>query len=49
MAEVILESTDSKLLLLHSCHNLSQEEQSNGETYITLMTQNAKNLKEALQ
>ena len=37
-----------KMLLLHSCHNLSQEDYNNGETYISLMKKNAENIREGL-
>ncbi len=40
--------TGAKMLLLHSCHNVSADELKRGETYISLMEQNYKNLKEAL-
>lgn len=40
--------TGAKMLLLHSCHNVSSEELKNGETYVSLMKHNYKNLKEAL-
>ncbi len=40
--------TGAKMLLLHSCHNVSADELSSGETYLSLMRQNYKNLKEAL-
>lgn len=37
-----------KMLMLHSCHNLSQEDYNNGETYISLMKRNAENIREGL-
>lgn len=47
-AKSISEETGAKMLLLHSCHNLSKDEFEKGETYLTLMKQNAENLKEGL-
>ena len=49
MADIICESSNSEKKLLHSCHNITQKEIDNGVSYISLMTQNAKNLKEALE
>lgn len=49
VARLIAEETGAKPLLLHSCHNLSQEEWNRGETYLTLMAKNAENLREALK
>lgn len=40
--------TGAKMLLLHSCHNVSSDEMKRGETYLSLMRQNYRNLKEAL-
>ena len=48
VARVLAEETGAKPLLLHSCHNLSRDELAAGETYLTLMEQNAENLKEGL-
>ncbi len=42
-ASLIAEETGAEMLLLHSCHNLSKEEQ--GETYLSLMRKNLENLK----
>lgn len=39
----------AKLLLLHSCHNVTKEEFDSGATYLSLMKQNAENLKEGLE
>lgn len=44
----ICERTGAKPLLLHSCHDLTQEEFDNGANYISLMENNLKNLSEAL-
>lgn len=40
--------TGAKMLLLHSCHNVSAKELESGATYLSLMKQNYDNLKEAL-
>ncbi len=42
-ASLIAEETGAKMLLLHSCHNISKEE--TGETYLSLMYKNLENLK----
>ena len=42
------QETGAKLLLLHSCHNLSKDELAAGESYLSLMKQNAQNLREGL-
>ena len=44
----IASETGAQLLLFHSCHNLSQEEFERGETYLSLMRQNAEHLKVGL-
>lgn len=49
VADSICESTGAKKLLLHSCHNVSGEQLKAGVTYLDLMEQNLKNLKEALR
>lgn len=46
IAEKVVSETGCEMRLLHSCHNLTKEEQ--GETYISLMKKNLKNIKEAL-
>ncbi len=48
VARSISEETGAKLLLLHSCHNVSAEEFRAGTTYLELMQQNAENLRIAL-
>ncbi len=48
VAKSISDETGAKILLFHSCHNVSKEDFNSGVTYISLMEQNAKNLKEAL-
>lgn len=47
-AQTIAESTDATPLLFHSCHNVSDREFSEGETYLSLMRKNLQNLREAL-
>lgn len=47
-ADIISEETGAKPLLLHSCHNVTRRQFDEGVTYLQLMKQNAKNLKEAL-
>lgn len=49
VARLISEETGAKMLLLHSCHNLSAAEFDSGETYLSLMEKNAQNLREALK
>ncbi len=49
MATTIAEETGAKVLLLHACHNVSKAEFEGGATYLSLMTQNLANLKEALR
>ncbi|HML36350.1 MAG TPA: metal ABC transporter substrate-binding protein [Bacillota bacterium] len=48
VARSISAETGAKLLLFHSCHNVTKEEFENGATYLSLMEQNAENLKEGL-
>ena len=48
IARAVSNETGAKMLLLHSCHNVSSDEMKRGETYLSLMRQNYKNLKEAL-
>ena len=47
-AKTISQETGTKMLLFHSCHNLTKEEFEAGETYLSLMNKNLNNLKEAL-
>ena len=44
----IAQSTGAKLLLFHSCHNVSREEWDAKATYLSLMKQNAEHLKAGL-
>ena len=48
IARVIAEQTGAKMLLYHTCHNLSADETAAGESYLSLMRQNIENLKEGL-
>lgn len=48
MAKVLEEETGAKLLLFHSAHNISEKDFKNGVTYIEIMKNNEKTLKEAL-
>lgn len=49
VAKLIADETGAKPLLLHSCHNLTNAELEAGATYVSLMKQNAENLREALK
>jgi len=48
IAEAIAEATGAKVLLLHSCQNVSREEFESGKTYTDIMTENVSALREAL-
>ena len=48
ISQMISDETGAKMLLLHSCHNVSKEEFNNGVTYLSLMKQNVENLKVGL-
>lgn len=48
MAKVLTEETGAKMLLFHSAHNVSAEDFKNGITYLEIMKNNEKALKEAL-
>jgi zinc transport system substrate-binding protein len=48
MANTIGEATGAKVLLLHACHNVSRDDFTNGESYLSLMTRNVEALREAL-
>ena len=48
IASSICEQTGAQMLLLHSCHNVTSEEFETGVTYISLMKNNAENLKKGL-
>lgn len=49
IASTIAEAADSDMLLFHSCHNVSLDELNAGVTYLSLMEQNAKNLRKGLE
>ena len=48
VAKMIADETGCKILLFHSCHNISIKEKESGATYLSLMQQNAENLKKGL-
>lgn len=48
IARAVSLETGTKMLLLHSCHNVSASEFKSGESYVSLMAENYENLKEAL-
>ncbi|MDR2051839.1 MAG: metal ABC transporter substrate-binding protein [Treponema sp.] len=48
IADTICEETGAKKLLLHAVHNVSKRDFDRGANYYDLMTQNVKNLREAL-
>lgn len=48
VSRAIADETGVKMLMLHACHNVSKEDLQNGATYLSIMEQNAKNLKEGL-
>lgn len=48
IADAICEATQTKKLLFNSGHNITKEQLENNITYLSLMQENAKSLKEAL-
>jgi zinc transport system substrate-binding protein len=48
IADTICEETGAKKLLLHAVHNVSKKDFDQGANYYDLMSQNVKNLREAL-
>lgn len=48
VAQSISDDTGAKTLLFHSCHNVTEEELEDGVSYLSLMRQNADNLREGL-
>ena len=48
MARTISNETDSHILTLHSCQNISVDDFESGVSYVDLMNENIKTLKEAL-
>ncbi|MFV0556768.1 MAG: metal ABC transporter solute-binding protein, Zn/Mn family [Lactovum sp.] len=49
ISQTISEETGAKVLQLHACHNVTKDEMEEGVTYLELMQENVKNLKEALK
>ncbi len=49
IANTIAGEADAKVLVFHSCHNVSKEDFDAGATYLTLMRQNLINLEEGLK
>ncbi|MDR1559488.1 MAG: metal ABC transporter substrate-binding protein [Clostridiales bacterium] len=49
MANTISEATGAKVLLLHACHNITQDDFTAAKSYIDLMTANVEALREALR
>lgn len=49
IAKTIAEETGSRMLLWHSCHNVSREDFLSGVTYLDLMWDNVNNLEEGLR
>lgn len=48
IAQIISEDSSAKTMQFSSCHNVTKEDFENGATYISVMKQNLKALKEAL-
>ena len=48
VAKSIADETDTDLLVLHSCHNLSKDEATRGESYVSVMNKNIDNMELAL-
>lgn len=48
VADTIASETSTKVLTFYSCHNLSKTQFENGESYISMMTENLETLKVAL-
>lgn len=48
IAKAITEQTGAGMLLLHSCQNVSRDDFHGGVTYLSLMRQNAENLRKGL-
>lgn len=48
LLDTIVENTGATPLLLHSAHNISQEDYNNGVTFLDIMQGNADNLRKAL-
>lgn len=48
VADTIAEETGANVMTFYSCHNLSKEQFENGESYLSMMTENINTLKTAL-
>jgi len=48
VCDILTEETKAKAMCMHSCQNVSKREFSSGVTYVSLMRENIKTLKEAL-
>jgi len=48
VAQALSEQTGVEMLLLHSCQNVTKDEFEAGETYVSIMSQNAENLRKGL-
>ncbi len=48
IADIICEETGCEKYLFHSCHTVSKNDIENGETYVSIMTKNAENLRKVL-
>lgn len=48
IVNAIAEATGAEVKVFYSCHNLTAEEFASGETYLSMMQQNAETLKEVL-
>lgn len=48
VADSIAEATGTKTAMFHTCHNVSKQEMESGATYLSLMEQNLKTLREFL-
>jgi len=49
IADVIAESVDGNTAMIHSCHNVTQDEFDSGETYVSLMKRNLETYKETVK
>ena len=49
VAKSVADETGTKLLVLHSCHNLSKSEAEKGESYVSIMKKNVENIRLAIE
>ncbi len=49
LADTLCSETGAEKSVLHSCANVTKRDKENAQTYISLMTKNAENLKKSLQ